>query len=247
MDGDYGQPNDGNKALKVVGIVLASLFALTLVCCGGAWFLGGRLVTEISQATGAQVQGSGVPAVQERLVTDFTGVETEGLIDVEITVGPDWKVMVRADDNILPLIATEVRGNTLHFTTRGSYDAQTDVHATITMPAVDHVTTRGLGDVTVTGVSGASFTAEVHGLGSIAATGTVDAVSVTSKGQGDADLFGLVARTAEVSINGIGDVEVHATESLKAEVNGMGDVTYKGNPPQVEKQVNGIGDVEPAE
>ena len=60
-----------------------------------------------------------------------------------------------------------------------------------------------------------------------------------------ADLFDLVAKNVEVSINGNGDAEIHATESVKAEVNGMGDVTYRGNPPTVEKQINGLGDVEP--
>jgi hypothetical protein len=246
MDGELGQAGDGNKALKVAGIVLASFFVLGLVCCGGAWFLTERLVKEIGEVAGATVQGSGVPAVQERLVRDFTGIETDGLIDVDVSIGEDWSVMVRADDNVLALISTEVRGDTLVFSSRGSFNAETDIHATVVMPDLDHVTASGLGSVKVEGLRGTTFTVEIHGSGDVIADGEVDAVDVTISGMGDAEFFGLVAKTVKADISGMGDAEVHATDSLDARVMGMGDVTYRGNPPTVVKEIDGMGDVEPA-
>jgi hypothetical protein len=124
MDGDHKGPSDGSKAAKIVGIVLASVLGLSLVCCGGLYVLGYRLIDELGEIAGAQVQGSGVTAVQERLLRDFRGIETDGLINIDVELGDDWFVEVSADDNILPLIATEVRGATLHFSTRGSYSAE---------------------------------------------------------------------------------------------------------------------------
>ncbi len=243
MDADFEQPSDGSRVAKIVGIVLASFFLLALVCCGGFFFLGDSIVTQVGQAVGAQVQGSGVPAVQERIVRDFTGIETDGLIDVDVTFGEDWSVVLHADDNILGLITTEVRGDTLVFSSRGSYSAQTALRAVVVMPAIDSVTASGLGDIFLDGVSGPTLTVQVEGGGSVAARGAVDSVVITVSGMGDARLFDLVARSVDVEITGMGDAEVTATESLVAHVTGMGDVTYAGDPPKLETTIDGMGKI----
>jgi len=247
MNADFDQPSDGARVAKIVGIVLASFFVLLLVCCGGFFFLSDRVISEVGSIAGAPVPGSGGPAVQERLVRDFRGIETDGLVDVDVTFGDDWSVKLRADDNILPLITTEVRGATLVFSTRGSYSAKTDIHATVVMPAIDHVTVSGLGDVSLRGVSGATLTIDIDGSGGVVADGAVESLVVTLSAMGDARLFDLVTKTADVEVTGMGDAEVHVTESLAARVKGMGDVTYRGSPPNVEKEIDGMGDVEAAD
>jgi hypothetical protein len=42
-------------------------------------------------------------------------------------------------------------------------------------------------------------------------------------------------------VNGAGNVEVHATRSLRAEVNGVGAVRYAGDPAKVESELHGLG------
>ena len=54
------------------------------------------------------VKGSGTLASEVRQVAEFTEVELAGSADVEVTVGGEQKVVVEADDNILPLVETNV-------------------------------------------------------------------------------------------------------------------------------------------
>jgi Putative auto-transporter adhesin, head GIN domain len=72
----------------------------------------------------------------------------------------------------------------------------------------------GIGNMTMEGVQGASFRAEVSGEGDLQATGRVDRVEAEVSAAGDVDFTQLVARDAVVEISGAGDIQVHATESL---------------------------------
>ena len=85
------------------------------------------------------------------------------------------------------------------------------------------------------------------GVGSVTASGSVDTLDVEVRGVGDAHLDRLVARTVTARVLGVGDAEVHATESLSAVVQGMGDVVYSGGPEDVRSEIDGMGSVVPAE
>jgi hypothetical protein len=85
----------------------------------------------------------------------------------------------------------------------------------------------------------------VSGEGDLQANGHVDWVEAEVSGAGDVDFTQLVARDAIVEISGADDIRVHATESLSASVSGAGDVTYTGDPSDVQTDVSGAGDVDP--
>ena len=59
------------------------------------------------------VKGSGNVVKENRGVSDFTEIDVSNAIQVEIVAQKDFSVEVEADDNILPLITTEIRGNVL--------------------------------------------------------------------------------------------------------------------------------------
>jgi hypothetical protein len=48
----------------------------------------------------------------------------------------------------------------------------------------------------------------------------------------------------EINSSGIGNVEVHCTGDLSLVVDGIGKVSYSGNPTLIKKEVSGIGKVE---
>ncbi len=239
--------NEDSKVLRIVLIVFAVLAGTAAVCCTGLWFAGERVAEEVKQAVGPVTAGSGVAAVQERLVDDFQAIRAEGLIDIDVTIGETTSVTLQADDNVLPLLTTEVVGGTLVFASRGAYSAETAVRATVVVPVLTGVTAEGLGDIVVRGIDEPSFDVVVSGLGSVSVEGATDALEVEVQGNGDAHLARLVARTVRVRVLGIGDAEVHATESLDATVRGMGDVVYSGDPAEVSQDVEGMGTVRPAE
>jgi len=51
----------------------------------------------------------------------------------------------------------------------------------------------------------------------------------------------LKTKECEVEIYGSGDCDVNVSESLDVRINGSGNVTYKGNPAEVNQKVSGSG------
>ena len=59
-------------------------------------------------------------------------------------------------------------------------------------------------------------------------------------GAGHVDAIDLKAEDVRFEIEGVGAGSVHATETLKASIEGVGKFKYRGNP-DVDKDINGIG------
>ena len=56
----------------------------------------------------AEISGSGKRELQKRTVAPFTSISTEGAFTIEVTCQKDVSLEVEGDDNVLPLITTEV-------------------------------------------------------------------------------------------------------------------------------------------
>ena len=47
----------------------------------------------------------------------------------------------------------------------------------------------------------------------------------------------------EAVVSGSGDIQVTASQSLKARVSGSGDISYRGNPEKQDFKTSGSGDI----
>ena len=59
------------------------------------------------------VRGSGVRKTEKRDLPSFTAIETIGAFEVQVNCQKPASFEIEADDNILPLIQTEVRNGVL--------------------------------------------------------------------------------------------------------------------------------------
>jgi hypothetical protein len=213
-------------------------------------------------AFGDSVRGSGVVTTEERSVGEFHGVNLQGSADVVHEIGP-LRVTVEADDNIVPLIKTEVVDGVLIVSSEGSYSTREGVVVRASSPRLDMISLTGSGDVEAATMTGEALTVslrgsgdvrvknvrtprldvELEGSGDVSAKGAAERVKVVLLGSGDVDLDDVDARAARIELKGSGDVSVHATEALEAIVRGSGDVTYRGNPETVSRDVQGSGEV----
>ena len=83
--------------LSTTGIISAALITLLIiVSC--------NVIGEI---------GSGNVIREERKVSSFNGIEVSGAYDIKLIQGTANSVIIEADDNLMDLIRTEVRGSTL--------------------------------------------------------------------------------------------------------------------------------------
>ena len=231
---------------------------LTLVLVAGGW----------ACTANSRTVGSGHLATETRNVSGFHAVDLENSGDVIITQGDTEGLTVEAEDNILPLITTEVDGKgvlRLGFkphesiqTTKKitfklsaklidslSIEGSGDVHAdTLSVPGNGKFTVSvpGSGNVSVGKLTAGSVQASLEGSGDIKLAGDADNQAVSIDGSGKYETGDLNTRSAKVDINGSGDAKVSASAELKIEINGSGDVGYYGKP-NVKKSINGSGDV----
>jgi hypothetical protein len=214
--------------------------------------------------SGDRIEGSGKVIDDARNIAGYRRVILQGPLDVRVKAADADGVIVHADDNIAPLIETNLLGGTLVIGVRAgsSYRTQTKVQVRVQARQIDGVVLRGSGDVRVDRVEAEVFEATLQGSGDITVDSLrADAVAVSIAGNGDVRIKGtagslgvvldgtgdvhcadLPAQRVAVRIRGSGDVRVHATDELKVDVDGSGDVRYRGEP-RISKSIRGSGTV----
>ncbi len=188
------------------------------------------------------VRGSGTLATEDRSVADFDTIALEGSGDVVIDVGGIESLTIEAEDNLLPLLTSDVRGSTLVLSSSESISPTEPITYAVGATSLDGVSVTGSGDVTAPNVSCTAFDVSVTGMGTIDLGGACEQLAVSITGSGDVDTVDLTVASAAVRIDGSGDVVVNATDDLQVTINGSGDVTYVGDP-ATDIDINGSGDV----
>lgn len=196
----------------------------------------------LGSSSGSTTEGSGVPATQVRHVEAFTGVDLAGSNNVVIRVGGTQSVVVRADDNLIDRVTTEVRSGRLVIgNTSGSFSTKSPMVVEIGVPSLDALTLSGSGNIDVAGVDAKSFDVSLPGSGMLSGSGRAVRLDVAVGGSGTVRFTDLVAQHVRADVSGSGSIFVTATESLAAKVSGSGAILYAGSPADVTKDVTGSG------
>jgi Putative auto-transporter adhesin, head GIN domain len=192
---------------------------------------------------GKGIRGSGIRSSEKRDLPAFNAVDTTGAYQVEVMCQKPASFEIEADDNILPLIKTEVRDGVLYVSNQQHYNSAKAVALRIGLPELISVSSRGAGEITVQDANSNDLKIASTGAASIKAAGKVKNATISSTGAGDIDTSRLQAERARVTVAGAASVTVYVTEQLDVSVSGVGSVSYSGNPKTVNKSVSGIGSV----
>jgi hypothetical protein len=188
--------------------------------------------------------GSGNVKTESRAVSGFSAVTFAGVGDMTITQTGAESLSISAEDNILPLITTDVSGGTLRIGLRpGMVPRPTRaIHYTVTVKRLDAVTLSGAGTITGSALATDALRVTLSGAGKMTLAGTATQQQVQLSGAGDYDGSGLQSNTARVTVSGLGSARVYVRDSLDATVSGAGSVVYFGSP-TVTQHVSGTGAV----
>lgn len=209
---------------------------------------GGRRsnLTEITASTPNFVRGSGVVVSEVRETVEFDRIQLFAVATVDVEVGQEaTPLRIEGEDNLIGLVSAQVRDGALQITSSRPYTTNTAVVISVTTPALKRLEYLGVGNFEVTGLSGGTFEAFMSGVGNVMASGSVDSLDVLLLGVGNIALLDLASSRTRALLLSVGNVEVNATESLFARVHGVGDITYTGNPAELDMAVNGFGDIRP--
>jgi hypothetical protein len=164
-------------------------------------------------------------------------------LDIDVTFGPQQKITLRMDKNLVEYFIIEADGDVLVIDAKENPRPSRHACLEVTLRALDRLTVEGAGDISIRGYDGERLALVVDGAGDLEAEGKAGEIVVSVDGAGDIDARRLEARTAEVSVNGAGDVAVRASERASVEINGVGDVDVYGDPAEFKKSIHGVGDV----
>lgn len=188
------------------------------------------------------VKGSGVRQSQKRDVPAFTAISSDGAFDIEVDCQKPQSLQIEGDDNILPLVSTEVSNNVLHIKSLSGYSVRDTVALKITIPNLDGLSSNGAGKISVAGIKNDKFEIDSNGAPTIVVSGETKVVNIDTSGAGKIDTRKLRASRAVVDSKGVSKVQVDAREQLDVTISGPSNVVYEGDP-VVNKTIHGPGSV----
>ncbi|MCX6249916.1 MAG: DUF2807 domain-containing protein [Bacteroidetes bacterium] len=211
--------------------------------------------------------GNGNVIKQTREVSTFNSISVSGAYDVILSQGTAQSVVIEADENLLPLIKTEVRGNELEIYNKHSighshcmkvYVTVTDLRKIDLSGAVDLSTqTKLTTDELSIDESGASDTKmdiavkklniDCSGGSKLRFSGSATQVRMDVSGAVDIFAYDLATESFHLEISGAGKAEINVSKELNASISGAGTVHYKGTPEKLLTDVSGAGSIRKAE
>ena len=201
------------------------------------------IVSTIAGCHMNRVSGSGNRQQQKRGVASFTSISTNGAFEIDVTCQQPAALEIEGDDNILPLVSTEVSNNVLHIKSLGSYSVSEPIKLKISVPNLEGISVNGAGKIEITGMKNEKFEIDSNGAPTIRVSGETKLVDIDTNGAGKIDTHKLRASKAVVDTKGVSRVDVRAMDQLDVTISGPSHVTYEGNP-VVNKTINGPGNLE---
>jgi hypothetical protein len=234
-------------------------FRLLIVLTVASFCVSGCIVV----INGKSVQGSGNIIMEEREVVEFRKVHLKGSGKVFLTPGETQFLEIKTDDNIMPLIETEVRGDKLTISHGNNRLRPTYFEVYITIQKLEGVGISGSGDIVgnerfvtdmlhveISGSGDMDLEVEtgllenkISGSGSLQLSGKAEEYTISVSGSGKINAFGVDAKHVSVRVSGSGDCRISASESLDARISGSGNVYYKGRP-RINTKISGSGSLQ---
>jgi hypothetical protein len=223
----------------------------------------GCIVVDLNGCGKETVKGSGEVVTEERQVAEFKTIKLKGIGRIVLTQGKQHSITILTDDNILPLIETDVQNDQLVISQEKYNLRPTKLEFNITVLNLKGIAISGSGDVISKNrfvsdnffakISGAGDMAleldvadletDISGSGSMNLSGKADRHDAKISGSGKINAFDMHTKNVSLKVSGSGDCKVNATETLNARVSGSGDVFYKGQP-RITSKISGSGSLE---
>ncbi len=173
----------------------------------------------------------------------FSSISTEGAYQIEVVSQQSLSLEIEGDDNILPLIKTDVSNGVLRITNSRGYSINRPIVVKIGTPDIEGISASGAGSIEISGLKNDKFEIDSNGAPTIKVSGVTGTLNIESNGAGKIDAHKLRAGKGTVEANGVATIEVFASEELNVTVSGPASVIYSGDP-KLNKTMNGPGSVE---
>lgn len=207
------------------------------------------------------VRGNGAAITETRTLNAFDGVDVSIDAEVILHTGSVYHVEITAQPNVLDVISTKVKGNslcigfsrevhkhdgiTIHVYAPEYVQADLSGSGSITSADSLNVTgfktnVSGSGKISFSNLHAVSVNANISGSGDVQLSGSAQLLESDISGSGELESFGMPVLTAEAHISGSGNMELNASQEIKGSISGSGTIYYKNNP-AITVSVSGSG------
>jgi Putative auto-transporter adhesin, head GIN domain len=230
--------------MKRIGIIIFAV-ALVIGLVVTNMFSFGRLSNRLFHFSVdfGGVSGSGNVVTEKRDLAGFKSVEVGGTFEVEITAQKDFSVTVEADDNLIPLIRTEVNGGTLRIEADKRLSSKNPIRVRIFAPDIEKLDVSGVANVTLGDLKNHALSLESSGASKVKIAGETAKLTVDVSGATKIDAADLKAVDAEIDASGASHVDVNVSGELRADGSGASKITYTGTPANIVKTTSGASHV----
>ncbi|MFN0023328.1 MAG: head GIN domain-containing protein [Parvularculaceae bacterium] len=213
-----------------------------------------KLLTVLAAAAAVM---SGLAEAQSKRSTtldlrDFDAIEISGAYELDVIVGEDFSIALSGPPEEMARVEATLKNRALVLgakkRVRGEHrgehrDNHKGVSAIVTMPALDRISVSGVADADISGVKAGEFKLDLSGVGEVNIAGACEKLVVRVSGVGEVDAQSFQCKAVDVKVAGIGEARVYASESVAAEVSGMGGIAVYGSPRLVDKRGNFFSEI----
>lgn len=214
-------------------LLLGAAGALMLAACGNF----GAGIT----------RGSGTLKTETRQVSGISAVALDTSGELSLSQGTTEALTIEAEDNILPLLTSEIVNGTLKLgiTPNGSFSNTKPVRYTLVVQDLSAIELNGSGsatasDLTITG----SLKIDISGSGSLSfATLRSGEADIHLSGSGGLTMSALNSPGLTIEVSGSGDAAISAlmADRLSANLSGNGELTVGGSVADQQVTLSGSG------
>jgi hypothetical protein len=194
-------------------------------------------------STTDRVKGSGIMKTEKRSLAPFDSLEVSCNGSIQAHTQGQEGLEISGDDNIIPLITTEVNNGILYIRSSKEYNSRDKLVILVSAPDLKKFVFSGAGKANLSNVKNDRVEIALTGAGSLTASGETKEADITLSGAGSVDTKNLHAVNAKVNSTGIGSIEIYVTGQLDAKTSGIGEINYYGSPKIVNRQAGGIGKI----
>jgi len=189
------------------------------------------------------VKGSGIIKTEKRSLAPFDSLEVSCHGSIQARTQGQEGLEISGDDNIIPLITTEVKNGILYISSSQQYNSRDKLVINVSAPDLKKFVFSGAGEANLSNLKNDRMEISLTGAGSLTASGETKEADITLSGAGSVDAKNLHAVKAKVNSTGVGGVDIYVTGQLDAKTSGIGEINYYGSPKIVNRQAGGIGSI----
>lgn len=223
-------------------LTLAALISLSLAGC-----------VVVVGDTRDTVEGNGATATEARTIASATALRVENrygvTMEVDVKVGGAPSLVIEGDSNLVPLVRTEVTGETLRIYTDERLRSSNRIRVRYTAPRLNNLESNGSVHTEVQGLAGGPLQVLHNGSGRLEMRGFVDRLDIRHAGSGQLYADGLESRNAMVTMSGSGKVNIGSVrgDTLRLSATGSGSFHARGMVRSLEVQLTGSGSAQLAD